>query len=105
MVGFRIDHSAQMRWRNTFFRRARRCTVTTLKVSTHHSFGLVSIHAKNSQLANFAFAIHFFSEYVVAIEYVSQNTSHRAFTRSSVAVHSLQDHRCSQQCLLKESLF
>lgn len=42
------------------------------------------VRAENSQLANFAFAIHFFAEYVVSIEYVSRNAYNNdvhAFTR------------------------
>lgn len=46
---------------------------------------LARLRTESSQLANFAFAIHFFAEYVAAIEYVSRNASHHnihAFIRS-----------------------
>lgn len=94
-----------MSWRNAFIRHARRYTLTTLKVSTCHSSKLVLIHAESLQLANLAFAIHFFAEYVAAIEYVSQNTFRPTLTRLSVAIPSLQGRRCSQRSLLKASLF
>lgn len=43
-----------------------RCAYTTVPRPTR-------VHTEGSQLANFAFAIHFFAEYVTAIEYVSRN--------------------------------
>lgn len=102
-----VDHPGQpeMAWRNTFTRHARQSTVTALKVRNRRGCRVFRPQAKNLQLANFAFALHFFAEYVAALEYVSRNAFHHASPRLSVTTPSLQGHRCSQQSLLKARSF
>ena len=74
VVGFQVDQadSRAMSWRNALTHHARRYTLATLKVRTT-VLRLPRVCAESPQLANFAFAIHFFAEHVAAIEYVSRN--------------------------------